>query len=408
MNPNTFSLLAFCFSVFFLFQGCGFKTLPEPMPEQAPTQYFSEPQFIYRDSQLRIQWQILDGGRKYFANDSINFHETDSVQEKKSRNTFESFNEPVPGLLIEEYYGQRICPDCEDGWFKNEFIPYTSTRFLKEDSSLFLYDPGITDSQLPMIRQIRLSWLDENEEPLQHRAMMGIPPRPVFPEAVSLKVERFPDPTGYEKDDAGIYVEEIFDFGRVLRQLKSGDFETEGTIGGGNTRLSNNEDQTGQAQLSQDKNHSKAIQRRFSSRFSWPTPQESFYQRFPQPGEIIHRTRNYGANLYLLDDNGNLPETPLNGMPLREDHYLFQRDVLISIPGPPIYETDTHPGVLPKQALFYIDLETKKEDILMFKIRLVDRLGNEGPSSHPVAISLPRLMIAEQNWSSKGISPFSY
>ncbi len=44
----------------------------------------------------------------------------------------------------------------------------------------------------------------------------------------------------------------------------------------------------------------------------------------------------------------------------------------------------------------------------MFKIRLVDRLGNEGPSSPPAAISLPKLMIAEQNWSSKGISPFSY
>ena len=55
-----------------------------------------------------------------------------------------------------------------------------------------------------------------------------------------------------------------------------------------------------------------------------------------------------------------------------------------------------------------IDLGTKKEDILTFKIRLVDRLGNEGPSSPPAAISLPRLMIAEQNWSSKGISPFSY
>ena len=148
--------------------------------------------------------------------------------------------------------------------------------------------------------------------------------------------------------------------------------------------------------------------RQYSFRFSWPFLQESFYQRFPQPGEIIHRTRNYGANLYLLDDNGNLPETPLNGMPLKENHYLFQKDVVTNLPGPSIYEADSHPGVLPRQALFYIDLAAEKEDILLFELRLVDRLGNEGPTSLPTVISLPRLMIAEKNWSSKGISPFTH
>ena len=155
-------------------------------------------------------------------------------------------------------------------------------------------------------------------------------------------------------------------------------------------------------------NQAKAIHHRYSFRFSWPAAREGFYQRFPQPGEIVHKTRFYGANLYQLDSLGTLPEIPLNKTPLQENHYLFQKDVLTNLPGPSLYEADSHPGVLPRQALFYIDLAAEKEDILLFQLRLVDRLGNEGPSSLPTVISLPRLMIAEKNWSSKGISPFTH
>ena len=109
-----------------------------------------------------------------------------------------------------------------------------------------------------------------------------------------------------------------------------------------------------------------------------------------------------------MDSLGTLPEIPLNKTPLQENHYLFQKDVLTNLTGPSLYEADSHPGMLPWQALFYIDLAAEKEDILLFQLRLVDRLGNEGPSSLPTVISLPRLMIAEKNWSSKGISPFTH
>ncbi|MED5342937.1 MAG: hypothetical protein VX560_04380 [SAR324 cluster bacterium] len=167
-------------------------------------------------------------------------------------------------------------------------------------------------------------------------------------------------------------------------------------------------DQAVQLEENLKPNQPKAIRHRYSYRFSWPAAREGFYQRFPQPGEIIHKTRFYGANLYQLDSLGTLPEIPLNKTPLQENHYLFQKDVLTNLPGPSLYEADSHPEVLPRQALFYIDLAAEKEDILLFQLRLVDRLGNEGPSSLPTVISLPRLMIAEKNWSSKGISPFTH
>ena len=48
---------------------------------------------------------------------------------------------------------------------------------------------------------------------------MGIPPKPVFPEPVALMVERIKDIEGKDSEDSGRYVEEIYDFGKILRPL---------------------------------------------------------------------------------------------------------------------------------------------------------------------------------------------
>ena len=348
---------------------------------------------------MRIEWEINDMAYIFFEKDSIRRQDTTIPHSSDS--------DEVPGLLIEEYYGQDNCPDCEDGWLRLEFIPLTSSRFLRVGSRLFLYDPGIAETQTPKIRQIRLSWL-EDEELLQQMTLMGIPPKPVFPEPVALMVERITDIEGNDSEDSGRYVEEIYDFGKILRPLNDEISDSGRESDNNPDRSVAAVDQAVQQEGELKPNQPKAIRHRYSYRFSWPAAREGFYQRFPQPGEIVHKTRFYGANLYQLDSLGTLPEIPLNKTPLQENHYLFQKDVLTNLPGPSLYEADSHPGVLPRQALFYIDLAAEKEDILLFQLRLVDRLGNEGPSSLPTVISLPRLMIAEKNWSSKGISPFTH
>ena len=390
-----------------MLQGCGFKTRPQPMPDQIPPKYFSEPISTYRDTRLRIEWEINDVANVFFEKHSISFQKKDSIRRQDTTIPHSSDSDEVPGLLIEEYYGQDNCPDCEDGWLRLEFIPLTSSRFLREGSRLFLYDPGIADTQTPKIRQIRLSW-QEDEELLQQMTLMGIPPKPVFPEPVALMVERISDIEGNDSEDSRIYIEEIYDFGKILRPLNDEISDSGRESDNNPDRSLASVDQAVQLEGNLKPNQPKAIRHRYSFRFSWPAAREGFYQRFPQPGEIVHKTRFYGANLYQLDSLGTLPEIPLNKTPLQENHYLFQKDVLTNLPGPSLYEADSHPGVLPRQALFYIDLAAEKEDILLFQLRLVDRLGNEGPSSLPTVISLPRLIIAEKNWSSKGISPFTH
>ena len=162
-----------------MLQGCGFKTLPQPMPDQIPPKYFSEPISTYRDNRLRIEWEINDVAHVFFEKHSISFQKKDSIRRQDTTIPHSSDSDEVPGLLIEEYFGQDNCPDCQDGWLRLEFIPLTSSRFLREGSRLFLYDPGIADTQTPKIRQIRLSWL-EDEELLQQMTLMGIPPQTCF------------------------------------------------------------------------------------------------------------------------------------------------------------------------------------------------------------------------------------
>ena len=109
-----------------MLQGCGFKTRPQPMPDQIPPKYFSEPISNYRDTRLRIEWNINDVAHVFF--------EKHSIRKLDTTIPHSSYSEEVPGLLSEEYFGQDNCPDCEDGWLRLEFIPLTSSRFLREGS----------------------------------------------------------------------------------------------------------------------------------------------------------------------------------------------------------------------------------------------------------------------------------
>ena len=241
-----------------MLQGCGFKTRPQPMPDQIPPKYFSEPISTYRDTRLRIEWEINDAAHVFFEKDSIRRQDTTIPHSSDS--------DEVPGLLIEEYYGQDNCPDCEDGWLRLEFIPLTSSRFLRVGSRLFLYDPGIADTQTPKIRQIRLSW-QEDEELLQQMTLMGIPPKPVFPERVALMVERITDIEGNDSEDSGGYVEEIYDFGKILRPLNDEISDLGREADNNPDRSVAALDQAVQQEGELKPNQPKAIRHRYSYRF---------------------------------------------------------------------------------------------------------------------------------------------
>ena len=71
---------------------------------------------------------------------------------------------------------------------------------------------------------------------------------------------------------------------------------------------------------------------------------------------------------------------------------------------PPLL-VDTHPDVLPSRILFYIDLSVKYLDTWHYRMRLVDRFGNESEASESVSFNLPKNTIFTKYFFKKILVP---
>ena len=71
---------------------------------------------------------------------------------------------------------------------------------------------------------------------------------------------------------------------------------------------------------------------------------------------------------------------------------------------PPL-SVDTHPDIIPTRIRFYIDLSDKYIDTWRYKLRLVDRYGNESEASESVSFDLPKTTIFAKNFGKKILVP---
>ena len=75
------------------------------------------------------------------------------------------------------------------------------------------------------------------------------------------------------------------------------------------------------------------------------------------------------------------------------------------IPLNPPLSADTHPDIFPSRIPFYIDLSVKYVDTWHYKLRLVDRFGNESKASETVSFDLPKSTIFAKNFGKKILVP---
>jgi len=71
---------------------------------------------------------------------------------------------------------------------------------------------------------------------------------------------------------------------------------------------------------------------------------------------------------------------------------------------PPL-SVDTHPDISPPRIPFYIDLSGKYVDTWHYRLRLVDRFGNESESSETVSFDFPKATIFAKNFGKKILVP---
>ena len=121
-------------------------------------------------------------------------------------------------------------------------------------------------------------------------------------------------------------------------------------------------------------------------------------------GEYFEGHELYRNHLYRSLNRERWSEIPINVQSSSENYFLDVLKTQITPLTRPI-SVDTHPDILPPRIAFYIDLSVKYVDTWHYKLRLVDRFGNESEASEIISFDLPETMIFNMNFGKKILVP---
>ncbi len=144
--------------------------------------------------------------------------------------------------------------------------------------------------------------------------------------------------------------------------------------------------------------------RTFTLRISWPRLLNQSLKVLTGKGDYFEGQELFRNHLYRTVNRERWPETPINIKSASENYFLDILKMQITPPNPPL-SADTHPDIFPSRILFYIDLSVKYVDTWHYKLRLVDRFGNESKASETVSFDLPKFTIFAKNFGKKILVP---
>ncbi|GIT73743.1 MAG: hypothetical protein Ct9H300mP28_35570 [Pseudomonadota bacterium] len=132
--------------------------------------------------------------------------------------------------------------------------------------------------------------------------------------------------------------------------------------------------------------------RSFTLRISWPRLLNQSLKGLTGKGDYFEGKELYRNHLYRTINRERWPETPINIKSASDNYFLDILKMQITHLNPPL-SVDTHPDIFPPRIPFYIDLSVKYVDTWHYKLRLVDRFGNESKASETVSFDLPNLQF---------------
>jgi len=144
--------------------------------------------------------------------------------------------------------------------------------------------------------------------------------------------------------------------------------------------------------------------RSFTLRISWPRLLNQSLKGFTGKGDYFDGLELYRNHLYRTINRERWPETPINIKSSSDNYFLDILKMQITPLNPPL-SADTHPDISPPRILFYIDLSVKYVDTWHYKLRLVDRFGNESKASETVSFDLPESAIFAKNFGKNILVP---
>ncbi len=351
---------------------CGLRTAPRNLPEikQKPT--FSDLKVQQRGERIRLSWKINETER------TTALKKLDGDPELKEY------------FLIQEHQIPLDCGDCETVVMAPLRILFSSNSIIRDGNHLYYY------LELPgkdlKLREYELSHMGPEDEILSPAETVKFRQSKLFPKvpAPRLKIIQIEDEKQIVK----------FSFGKVV--LKKTTVIGDDTV----KLLEQKKVEADNTELnSQDKKQEIKF-RTFVLRLTWPQLTEKGLNRLKGEGDYFEEHEFYQVHLYRTRSGEVWPETPINSKSSSINHYLDRLKVYIP-PSTYPHMADTHPDIAPPKLSFYIDLLGQNSDTWLYKLRLVDRFGNESNASETVRFQPPETMILEQSFGQKTFVPLS-
>ena len=346
------------------------RTAPVFIPEQKEKQTITDLKVQQRDNRVRLSWRI---------------NQTERINRLKKLD-LESGKGDY--FLIHQKLIKFDCEDCEPTELTDLKVMIPSGSVIQDGNKIFYY------LQFPKknlnIYSYQISHYGTDGEIFSHSQTVRLRRSNVFPKlpAPILKIVQIEDQSKILR----------FPFGKVVHHKKI-DFADGLKI----EQLNEIEKKV--------KSEKKAIQiqpqvefRLLTLRISWSQLLNQSSKGFTGKGDFFEGQKIYRNHLYRTLNRERWPETPINIKSVSENYFLDMLKIQIIPLNSPL-SVDTHPDILPPRIRFYIDLSDKYIDTWRYKLRLVDRYGNESEASESVSFDLPKTTIFAKNFGKKILVP---
>ena len=346
------------------------RTAPVFIPEQKAKQTIKDLKVRQRDNRVRLSWEI---------------NQTERIK-RLNKSDLESGEGDY--FLIHQKLINLNCSDCEPNELTDLKVMFPSDSLIHDGNKVFYY-LKVPEKNLK-IHYYQISHYGPEDEIFSQSQSLRLRRSNVFPNIPipELKIVKIEDQSQILR----------FPFGKVVQFKK---IEIADGLNNEKLREKEKKDKSEEINL-QIQNQIEF--RSFTLRISWPRRLNQSLKGLTGKGDYFEGQELYRSHLYRTLNRERWPETPINIESASENYFLDTLKMQVTPINPPL-SVDTHPDVLPSRILFYIDLSVKYVDTWHYKLRLVDRFGNESKTSESASFNLPKTTIFAKNFGKKILVP---
>ena len=349
---------------------CGMRTAPVFIPEQKIKQTITDLKVQQRDNRVRLSWKI---------------NLTERINRLKKFDLESGENDY---FIIHQKLIQLNCKDCEQSELTDLKVMNYSDLLIHDANQVFYY------LQYPenalKINSYKISHFGPDGEKFSSSQYVRLRKSNVFPKLTlpKLKIVKIEDQSQILR----------FPFGKVVKHKK---IEIDHRLKIEKLKEKQKIDKPEEFNLQIEP---QTEFRSFTLRISWPRFLNQSFKSFTGMGDYFEEQELYRNHLYRTLNSERWPETPINIKSASNNYFLDILKMQITPLNPPL-SVDTHPDSLPPRIPFYIDLSAKYVDTWRYKLRLVDRFGNESEASESVSYDLPKAAIFSKSFGKKILIP---